>query len=155
MALHNESATQSEPEIQLLHFRRFAFVQMANQSRSQWSQRSWQSWGVRDMEYFDGDLVAGLKKPAKVCRATRLTKEQWDEVLSHYQPDPFHDFLVVMTETGCRPQEMRVTVARRLHLAAMMVRFVLPFGVPGPKQHLLDSTFTEAHPHRAGGPFGP
>jgi hypothetical protein len=75
------------------------------------------------MEYFDGDLVAGLKKPAKVCRATRLTKEQWDEVLSHYQPDPFHDFLVVMTETGCRPQEMRVTVARRLHLAAMMVRF--------------------------------
>ena len=103
MALHNESATQSEPEIQLLYFRRFAHVHMANQRRSQRSQRSWQSWGVRDMEYFDGDLVAGLKKPAKVCRATRLTKEQWDEVLSHYQPDdPFDDFLVVMTETGCR-----------------------------------------------------
>ena len=99
MALHNKSATPSEPEIQLLYFRRFAHVHMANQRRSQ---RSWQSWGVRDMEYFDRNPVAGLKKPAKACRATCLTKEQWDEVLSHYQPDnPFHDFLVVMTETGC------------------------------------------------------
>ena len=76
------------------------------------------------MEYFDGDLVAGLKKPAKVCRATCLTKEQWGEVLSHYQPDdPFHDFLVVMTEIGCRPQEMRGMAARHLDLAAMKVRF--------------------------------
>ena len=69
-------------------------------------------------EYFDGNLVAALKKPAKVCQATRLTKEQWDEVLPHYQPDdPFHDF------TGCRPQEMEVMAARRLDLAAMKVRF--------------------------------
>ena len=34
------------------------------------------------MEYFDGNLVAALKKPAKVCQATRRTKEQWDEVVS-------------------------------------------------------------------------
>jgi hypothetical protein len=93
--------------------------------------------------------VAALKKPAKVCQATRLTKEQWDEVLPHYQPDPFQDF------TGCRPQEIEVMAARRLDLATMMVRFGLPFGVAGPRQHPLDSTFTEAHPHRAGGPFGP
>jgi hypothetical protein len=130
MALHNKSATPSEPEIQLLYFHRFAYVHMANQRRSQ---RSWQSWGVRDMEYFDRNPVAALKKPAKACRATRLTKEQWDEVLSHYQPDdPFDDFLVVMTETGCRPQEMRVMAARHLDLAAMKVRFK-DGGIPGKK----------------------
>ena len=68
--------------------------------------------------------MAALKKPAKVCQATRLTKEQWDEVLPHYQPDdPFHDFLVVMAETGCRPQETGVMAARHLGLPAMKVRF--------------------------------
>ena len=85
MALHNESATQSEPEIQLLYFRRFAHVHMANQRRSQRSQRSWQSGGVREMEYLDRNPVAALKKPAKVCRATCLTKEQRDEVLAVHQ----------------------------------------------------------------------
>jgi len=35
-----------------------------------------------------------------------------------------------------------------------MVSFALPFGVAGPRQHLLDSTFTEAHPHRTDGPCG-
>ena len=63
------------------------------------------------MEYFDGNPVAASKTPVKACRAICLTKEQWDEMLPHYQPaDPFHEFLVVMTETGCRPQAMRVMV---------------------------------------------
>ena len=76
------------------------------------------------MEYLDRNPVAALKKPAKVCRATCLTKEQWDQVFACYPlDDPFRDLLVVMTETGCRPQEMRVMEARHLDLAAMKVRF--------------------------------
>jgi hypothetical protein len=42
-------------------------------------------------------------------------------------------------------------MGRRLDLAAMTVWFALPFGVAGPRQHLLDSAFMVSHRHRAGG----
>ena len=82
------------------------------------------NWATKEMEYFDRNPVAGLKKPARTHRDTCPTAEQWDKVIAHYKKhpkDPFNDFLAVIRATGCRPQEMRVMEARHLDLQAKVI----------------------------------
>ena len=70
------------------------------------------NWATKEMEYFDRNPLAALKKPPRTHRDTCPTREQWDRVMTEYKPaDPFYDFLTVIRATGCRPQEMRVMAA--------------------------------------------
>ena len=82
------------------------------------------NWAVNEMHYFDRNPLAALRKPPQAHRATCLTKDQWATVLEHFGPDdPFHDFLSVLVDTGCRPQELRVVEARQIDLEARLIRF--------------------------------
>ena len=85
------------------------------------------NWAVNDMEYLTHNPLAKLRKPQRTHRDACPTREQWEEVLTHYDAaDPFTDFLTVLIDTGCRPQEMRIVGARHLDLAAQpspLIRF--------------------------------
>ena len=64
------------------------------------------------------------KKPAKTPRALVLLPDQWQEVLAHLaNDDPFRDFLQVLRNTGCRPQEARIMEARHINFKDRIVRF--------------------------------
>ena len=77
------------------------------------------NWAVNDMEYLTHNPLAKLRKPQRTHRDVCPTRDQWEEVLTHYDAaDPFTDFLTVLIDTGCRPQEMRIVEARHLDLAA-------------------------------------
>jgi len=82
------------------------------------------NWATREMEYFDRNPLAALKKPARTHRDSCPTREQWEQVMAEYKPhDPFYGYLVVIRATGCRPQEMRVMEARHLDFAAGVIHF--------------------------------
>ena len=82
------------------------------------------NWATKEMEYFDRNPLAALKKPPRTHRDTCPTREQWDQVMTEYKPaDPFYDFLTVIRATGCRPQEMRVMAARHMDFAAGVIHF--------------------------------
>jgi integrase len=82
------------------------------------------NWATKEMEYFDRNPLAALKKPARTHRDACPTREQWDKVMAHYKKrrdDLFCDFLAVIRATGCRPQEMRVIAARHLDFQAGVI----------------------------------
>lgn len=76
------------------------------------------NWATKDMKYFSQNPLAGLHKPKRTHRQLCPTMEQWNQVLAHYQDDPFGDFLTVLVDSGARPQELRVVEARQLDLSA-------------------------------------
>ena len=64
------------------------------------------------------------RMPKKTPRGECLTREQWNQVLAAVGlDDPFHDFLVVLYETGCRPQEARIIEARHIDSGRKIVQF--------------------------------
>ena len=83
------------------------------------------------MQFFDYD-------PLPACASRRggpanlSVQKQWDEVLGHFAGGPFHDFVWLMAETGCRPQEVRVIEARHFEPEKMSVTFA-DGEIPGKK----------------------
>jgi integrase len=66
----------------------------------------------------------GYRRPPKTPRAACLTGEQWDQLLAKInEADSFRDFLVVLRETGCRPQEARIVAARHIDFKRKMAHF--------------------------------
>lgn len=87
------------------------------------------NWAVDDMEYLPRNPFTKLKKPRRTERDVCPSLAQWDEILGRYDPDdPFGDFLTVMVETGCRPQELRIMEARHVDFKAQ----------PAPTIHFTD-----------------
>jgi len=83
------------------------------------------NWATKDMEYFDRNPLAALKKPRRTHREVCPTRAQWEQVVAHYTDpnDPFRLFLEVLLATGCRPQELRCAEARQIDLAAGVIHF--------------------------------
>lgn len=101
------------------------------------------NWAANDMEYFDHNPLARLKKPQKKPRSGCLSRKQWDEVLSHFaEGSPFRDFLEILLLTGCRPQEARVLTAKHINWETRRAHFA-EGEVPGKKGER-DILLTEA-----------
>jgi site-specific recombinase XerD len=82
------------------------------------------NWATREMEYFDRNPVAGLKKPQRTHRDVCPTREQWEQVFALFDADdPFRLFLEALVATGCRPQELRRAEARQIDFPAGLIRF--------------------------------
>jgi len=89
-------------------------------------------WAI-EMQYLETSPLARFKSPAAKPRDACLSKDQWAQVLSYYDPaDPFHDFLQFSLQTGCRPQEARVVEARHVDWKAKKIHFA-DGEVPGKK----------------------
>ena len=61
--------------------------------------------------------LAGVKRPASTKRESKLTPDDFQQLLAAIgECDPFRDLLVFMWECGCRPQEARHIEARHMRL---------------------------------------
>ena len=70
------------------------------------------NWAVQQ-GHIENSPVKGMEKPRPHGRVAYLSPEQWAKVIAEYPAsDPFHDFLMILRETGCRPQEARHAEAR-------------------------------------------
>jgi len=57
--------------------------------------------------------VSGVERPAATPRESYINAAQWNRLLATVkESDPFRDFLTILRETGCRPQEARAVEAR-------------------------------------------
>ena len=66
----------------------------------------------------------GYRKPKKTPRALCLTADQWSKVFAEIDSgDPFWDYLMILRNTGCRPQEARIMEARHVDLKARLICF--------------------------------
>ncbi|MBI3464897.1 MAG: tyrosine-type recombinase/integrase [Planctomycetes bacterium] len=90
------------------------------------------NWAA-DEGYIDHSPIARIKKPPRTGRGEEayLMPDQWQKLVATvkdgqkpYEVEPFLDYITVMKETGCRPQEIRKVEARHLDHAAK--RWVFP-----------------------------
>ena len=73
------------------------------------------NWATDEMEFFQRNPLAKLKRPPRKPRSGCPTRAQWAEALDHFESDdPFREFVEIMLATGCRPQEVRVMEARHI-----------------------------------------
>ena len=89
------------------------------------------NWGRDDMGYIDKNPLTGFKRPFTEGRGADayLTPDQWEKLIDAikdgcHDVEPFLDYVTVMKETGCRPQEIRKVEAR--HLDHTHKRWVFP-----------------------------
>lgn len=72
---------------------------------------------AKEEGYIEANVLAGYKKPAYTPRDAILTQEQWDQLATALENrkgsgPAFLDFITLMRQTGCRPQEARRAEAR-------------------------------------------
>jgi integrase len=82
------------------------------------------NWAVKQMEYLDRSPLGKLARPPQRHRGTCLSHDQWSKVLAEVgEGDPFYDFLMVLLETGTRPQQARIIEGRHVNFDALVVHF--------------------------------
>jgi integrase len=90
------------------------------------------NWAVRE-GYLSASPVAHMQKPTRTRREVALTGEQWQAIHANARDDSFRDFLTILHETGCRPQEARIIEAA--HFERQFKRWVLPRELSKGKRH--------------------
>jgi integrase len=80
-------------------------------------------WGVEE-GYLEFSPIAGLKKPPGKRRETILSPKQQATVLAAAKQPSFRDVLIVLQETGARPQEIRAVEAK--HVDAEQQVWIFP-----------------------------
>lgn len=113
----------------------------AVQAAFNWARVNRRDWRVQLAD----NPLAGLKKPSQTPREAYISPDQWAKVLETATGE-FLDFLVVLKETGARPQEARVAEAQHFDRAGRRLYFPKPVkkvrGAPRPRVILLnDRTF--------------
>lgn len=71
------------------------------------------------------DPLAGLKKPKQTPRDAYITAEQWAKVLETAEGE-FLDLLIVLKESGARPQELRLAEAKHFDREGRRLYFPKP-----------------------------
>lgn len=76
------------------------------------------NWAVKE-GWLTHSPIATYEKPAYTPRDTIITPEQWQELIAAIQARGkagarFLDFVTILRQTGCRPQEARAIEARHL-----------------------------------------
>jgi len=82
------------------------------------------NWATNEMEYFDRNPVARLKRPPAVSRGTYLDPQQWQQVFAKIKDESFRDFLWFLLRTGSRPQEGKIIEARHCNFIDRVVRLL-------------------------------
>ncbi len=72
-------------------------------------------WGTQE-GYIEFSPIRNVKRPPGQRRETILTAEQRDLILNEAKDEAFRDYLVLVQETGARPQEVRLVEARHVDL---------------------------------------
>lgn len=81
------------------------------------------NWAVRQGQV-DRNPIAQLEdKPSRQRRDVVYSPEDWQIVMKHVRPGPFHDLLTFLWETGCRPLEARRLETRHVDLNNGVVVF--------------------------------
>lgn len=85
-------------------------------------QRVW-NWAI-EQGHLETTPLARMKKPPAKRREIYMKPEDFQEILTHIpQSDPFHDLVVFIWQSGCRPQEARAIEPRHVELARERIVF--------------------------------
>lgn len=71
------------------------------------------NWAVKE-GLLDHSPVKSVEKPTPTSREAFITPEQFEEMLKLVRGEHFKDFLILLWETGARPQEVRKVEARHV-----------------------------------------
>jgi len=80
-------------------------------------------WALK-MGYIDSNPIAYFEKPQAGRRDQIITRDEFDQILSHVHDQPFYDLLITAWETGARPQELLKVETR--HVDLKNSRWVFP-----------------------------
>ena len=72
------------------------------------------NWAVKE-QYIDRNPIKGIEKPQQTPRQVFIDKTQWKVLLKKVPDEEFRDYLTILWESGCRPQEARKLEARTMH----------------------------------------
>ena len=87
---------------------------------------NWAKVNRRDWrKHLADDPLAGLKKPKQTPRDAYITAEQWAKVLETAEGE-FLDLLIVLKESGARPQELRLAEAKHFDREGRRLYFPKP-----------------------------
>lgn len=89
------------------------------------------SWAIKKRPDFRRALngqnpLIGLEKPVPTARQRYITDDEWQQILAAVEDGPFRDILIVLAETGCRPQELRMATAENFQRAERRLYFDAP-----------------------------
>lgn len=73
------------------------------------------NWAIQQ-GYLEHSPIATIQKPRETRRETTLTNEQRQLIFDEAGDQNFRDLLILIQETGCRPQEVRCVEARHVEL---------------------------------------
>lgn len=65
------------------------------------------NWSIRQ-GYLKHSPISGIERPASQRREVTIDPEQWPQILAVVRDQAFRDYLQILWETGCRPQEARL-----------------------------------------------
>jgi integrase len=69
------------------------------------------NWNIRQ-GYINQSPTNGIERPASKRREVTIEPDQWQQILNEVRDRAFLDYLEILWETGCRPQEARLLEAR-------------------------------------------
>jgi integrase len=75
------------------------------------------NWAI-EQGYISVSPIARMKKPRAQIRETVITTKQWNKIGKTVKDRAFRDFLMILKETGCRPQEARFVEASHIRGSA-------------------------------------
>jgi integrase len=77
-----------------------------------------------DRKYISVSPIKRYKRGKYLPRNVRISPEQWASILAEVDHcDPFHDLLVFLRATGCRPQEARAAEVRHFNRSTSVLEF--------------------------------
>lgn len=91
------------------------------QAAFNWAKANRRDW----RKHLADDPLAGLKKPKQTPREAYITPEQWAKVLETAKGE-FLDLLIVLKESGARPQELRLAEAKHFDREGRRLYFPEP-----------------------------
>lgn len=125
------------------------------QAAFNWAKQNRRDW----RKQLADDPLAGLKKPAQTPREAYIDADQWAKVLAT-AGGALLDFLTILKETGCRPQEARAVEAKHFDREGRRWYFPKPIkkvrGTPKPRiVYLNDRAFEVCQRLALKHPIGP
>jgi len=80
------------------------------------------SWAAK-MGVIENNQLTNVERPSPTPRECYISPAQFDQLFVAVQDEEFRDVLMILRETGCRPQEMRSMEARHFNRVGQTITF--------------------------------
>jgi len=82
------------------------------------------NWAADEAELIPANPVKKIKSGKPDSREVNITDAQWEKILASVdESDPFRELLLIVSHTGCRPQEARLVECRHVDFTRAVWEF--------------------------------